>query len=224
VKSPKPHARTKESSAAETRERVLDAAERLFAEHGVEAVSIRDITHVARVNLAAINYHFGTKPSLMAAVFNRWLGPLNQRRLALLDELEQKARGKPLKPEAILEAIIRPAVEQGFEAKPGHKFFLRLIGRCLGEPNPKIEPLIRAHFDQLLQRFKAAFMRTLPHLSEEELFWRLKFIFGALHHSLLTCGKLNCMPAKLRKHLNAEELIQRLISFSAKGLRAGTDR
>ncbi|MGH7950783.1 MAG: TetR/AcrR family transcriptional regulator [Limisphaerales bacterium] len=210
-----------ESSPAETRERVLDAAEQLFAQYGVEAVSIRDITRAAKVNLAAINYHFGTKQSLMAAVFNRWLGPLNERRLELLDALEQKADGKPIKPEAILEALIRPAVEQGFEAKPGHKFFLQLIGRCLGVANAEIEPLIRAQFDRLLQRFNAALLRPLPKLSEEELFWRMKFIFGALHHTLLTCGKTNCMPAKMRKHLNAEELIRRLIAFSAAVLKTG---
>jgi len=203
---------------------MLAAAEKLFALRGIEAVSIRDITRAAGVNLAAINYHFGTKNALAAEVIKDCIDPLNVRRLELLDEVEDRAGSKPPKLEAVLEAMIRPAVERGFDQKQDNETFLRLTGRCLSEPNPEIEQLVRAHFDKLIRRFDAAFLRALPGLDPDELFWHIKFMFGALHYSLLTCGKQKYLPPKLRKTLDAEGLIQRLVTFTAAGLRASVSR
>ena len=205
---------------AETRDRVLDAAERLFAERGIEAVSIRDITRAAGANLAAINYHFGSKQELVTEIFSRRLTPLNQKRLALLDAAEQKARGKPVRLEVILEALIRPAAEQAFACTCGSKTFMQLFGRCLSEPDAAVERLIHSHFERIIQRFNAAVLRTLPGLSEQELFWRMSFIGGALHHALLLSGKPSLMPLGMHKRLHPEELIHRLIAFAAAGLRA----
>ena len=205
---------------AETRDRVLDAAERLFAERVIEAVSIRDITRAAGANLAAINYHFGSKQELVTEIFSRRLTPLNQKRLALLDAAEQKARGKPVRLEVILEAFIRPAAEQAFACTCGSKTFMQLFGRCLSEPDAAVERLIHSHFERIIQRFNAAVLRTLPGLSEQELFWRMSFIGGALHHALLLSGKPSLMPLGMHKRLHPEELIHRLIAFAAAGLRA----
>lgn len=210
--------------AAETRGRVLDAAERLFAERGIEAVSIRDITRAAKANLAAINYHFGTKQDLVAEIFSRRLTPLNHKRLALLDAAEQKAGGKPARLEVILEALIRPAVEQAFACTCGSKTFMQLFGRCLSEPDAAVERLIHSHFEKIIQRFNAAILRALPRLSGQELFWRISFIGGALHHALLISGKPSLMPLGMHKRLHTEELIHRLIAFTAAGLRARTRR
>jgi AcrR family transcriptional regulator len=214
------HAIAEEHSSAETRRRVLAAAEQLFAERGIEGVSIRDITQAADVNLAAINYHFGTKQGLAAEVFKHVLGPLNAKRLELLDEVERKAGGRPPKLEAVLEAMICPGVERGLGPEPGNETFLRLIGRCLSEPNAEIEQLVRSHFEKLIRRFDAAFLRALPGLDPEELFWRIHFIHGALHYSLLKCGKQKSLPPRLRKNLDAHALVQRLVAFTAAGLRA----
>lgn len=187
---------------------------------GVEAVSIRDITQAAGVNVAAINYHFKTKHGLAAEVFKRCIDPLNARRLELLDQVERQAGDGAPKLEAVLEAMIRPAVERGFDHRADSETFLRLTGRCLSEPNAEIEQMVRAHFEKLIRRFDAAFLRALPGLRPDELFWRVKFIAGALHYSLLTCGKQKHLPLRLRKTLDAEGLIQRLVTFTAAGLRA----
>jgi AcrR family transcriptional regulator len=213
-----------EQSSIETRQRIIEAAEKLFAMRGIEGVSIRDITHAAGVNLAAINYHFGTKSALAAEVFKHCIDPLNIRRLKLLDEVEKTAGDKPPKVEAVLEAMIRPAVERGFDQKQDNETFLRLTGRCLSEPNAEIEVLVRAHFEKLIRRFDSAFLRALPGLEPEELFWRIKFMVGSLHYSLLTCGKQKHLPVKMRKTLDAEGLIQRLVTFAAAGLRASISR
>lgn len=187
---------------------------------GVEAVSIRDITQAAGVNLAAINYHFRTKYGLAGEVFKHCIAPLNARRLELLDNVEKKAGVRPPSLEAVLEAMIRPAVERGFDHQQDNETFLRLTGRCLSEPNVEIDEIVRPLFDKLIRRFETAFLRALPGLDPEELFWRIKFMAGALHYALLTCGKQKNLPVRQRKTLNAEGLIQRLVVFTAAGLRA----
>jgi hypothetical protein len=154
----------------------------------------------------------------------RCIDPLNTRRLELLNAVEKSAGGKAPKLEAVLEAMIRPVVERGFDHQQDNETFLRLMGRCLGEPNLEIEELVRARFEKLIRRFDAALLRALPGLSPEELFWQVRFFAGALHFSLLTCGKQKDLPAKLRKSLDAEGLIERLVTFTAAGLRASVAR
>src|SRR5688572_23319083 len=98
-------------AAAGTKTRILDVAEELFAEQGLDRVSIRDITEAAAVNLAAVNYHFGGKFELIAEVFQRRLRPVNEARLVALDLAEKKSASKALKVEAILAAFIQPAID-----------------------------------------------------------------------------------------------------------------
>jgi AcrR family transcriptional regulator len=219
-----PRTLSRRSAAPETRDRVLDAAERMFAERGIDGVSIRDITRAAHANLAAINYHFGSKQELVAQIFRRRLAPLNRKRLALLDAAERRAHGKPIQLEAILDALIRPAVEESTACTCGSKTFMQLFGRCLSEPDAGVERLIHSHFEKVIQRFNAAILRALPRLEEQELFWRISFIGGGLHHALLICGKPSLMPMGMHRRLNTEELIHRLITFAAASLRARVSR
>jgi len=200
----------------DTRSRILDVAEELFSEQGFDRVSIRDITKQARVNLAAINYHFGSKEDLIAAIFERRVVPVNQARLAALDVVEESAKKHP-KLEDILEAFIRPAVQCSFGTAKGEKAFSKLFGRCLSEPNPEIETLLKRQFEALVERLDAALMKALPQLSRSEIFWCMKFTFGALHHWLLTKDRF--LPTWLEK-VDVEEQIQKLISFAAAGFRA----
>ena len=104
--------------AAETKERILDVAERLFADFGFPVTSLRDITHEAGVNLAAVNYHFGSKQALLAAVLERRVRPINDRRLALLDELEKAAGSTSPELEDILRAFLGPPFYKQAEVEP----------------------------------------------------------------------------------------------------------
>ncbi len=206
--------------AGDTKEALLDTAERLFAARGVAATSVRDITAEAAANLGAVNYHFGTKQELVAAVLRRRLGPLNDRRLALLDAIEGAAGGHPPAIETVLDALVRPAVEQCFVDGERNRAFMRLMGRCHSEPDADIERLIRTHFETVMTRFSAALSRAVEGGSRDELFWRLRFTMGALHHALLTGSKDEWLPAHLRKTLDADALIERLVSYAAAGMRA----
>jgi AcrR family transcriptional regulator len=206
-----------QSLPVETRTCILDVAERLFAEHGLERVSIRDITQTANLNLGAINYHFGTKQQLIAAVFDRRLTPVAHERLQMLDTVEKAAGAKAPKLDDVLEAFIRPAVRQAMDPEFGSAVFRKLMGRCLMEANPELEALIHAHFEPLVRRFDAALMRVMPKLTREEVFWRMNLILGALHHSLLMLDKVP--PGAPKIHANVEDCVQRLVAFGAAGFR-----
>jgi AcrR family transcriptional regulator len=205
---------------ASTKELILDTAERLFAEHGLDATSVRDITGAAGVNLGAITYHFGTKQNLIAAMFNRHFGPFVQWTLKLIDEAEQKARPKPASIEDLLEAMMRPMVEGSFCAGKKNIPFMRLMARCQGEPNLEIQRLIRSYMQPVFSRFAAALHRVLPELPPEELFWRIQFLIGSMHRALLVSSREDLPIPKAAKKLDAEGLLRRLVAFGAHGMKA----
>ena len=206
---------------AATKDRILDAAEALFMEHGFEATSLRAITAAAAVNLAAVNYHFGSKEELFQAVLTRRLDPMNQRRLALLDRFERDAAAAPLSCERIIVALFVPALELARDPERGGKDFLRLLGRAYADPAPFIRHFLSDQYAQMIARFKAAFGRALPHLPKKELSWRLHFIMGALSYTLAGTDVLKLI-AELNptEVTNDEILLRRLAPFLLAGLKA----
>jgi len=206
-----------------TRTVILDAAERLFSENGIEGTSVREITRAAGVNLGSINYHFGTKDRLALEVFARRLEPVNRERIARLDALE-KASGRPeLKLELIIEALVRPAVEVKEASAAGCDDFMRLISRCFQEPNPELKKFVEQQFAEVAGRFDSAILRALPGLPPGELFWRMNFLFGALHHGQERWLRFDQLPQPSRLKAvkpDREGFIQRVISFVTAGLSA----
>ena len=112
----------------DTRSRILDAAEHLLVRHGLDGTTLRMITTEAKANLAAVNYHFGSKEALIEAVFRRRLTWLNEQRIAALDAFEAEAKGEPLKPRQIVEAFFGVAIRMAAD-KTGGQTFMRLLGR-----------------------------------------------------------------------------------------------
>jgi AcrR family transcriptional regulator len=208
-------------SSPDTRERILVTAERLFVEHGYAATSLREITANAKVNLAAVNYHFGSKEALVREVFERRLGPLNAARLAYLDALEAGAGGRPLKVERVVEAIVVPALQVSQDPLAGGAAFLRLLGRALSEPASFVREILPAHYRPVILRFKEAFSRALPQLPEQELAWRMHFMFGAMSYTLAGNDALQLIgTCQLDGADDAQAIIWRLIPFLAAGLQA----
>jgi AcrR family transcriptional regulator len=204
---------------AGTRDRVLDVAERLFAERGLNAVSIRDITSEAEANLGAINYHFGTKEGLIVAVLERRMVPLEEQRLKALDAVEAAAKTGQPKLEAVLEAIFRPAVEQAMDSRRGGATFSQIMARLLLEPNPAAEQVMRRHFEPMIRRFDAALMRAMPKLTHQDVFWRMHLLIGALHHSLLLLDR-EPPPGVPQFRTDTETYVKRFVAFAAATFRA----
>jgi AcrR family transcriptional regulator len=210
-----------DATSADTKTRILDAAEQLFMEHGFEATSLRQLTTAAGVNLAAVNYHFGSKEELFQAVLTRRLDPMNQERIELLERLEREAAGKPLSVERILSAMLIPALKLARDEKRGGKNFLRLVGRAYADPAPFIRHFLSQQYVEMINRYKEAFLKALPHLSRQELTWRLHFVMGALSYTLAGTDalKLFAQVAATDKD-NDELLLQRLAPFLVAGLKA----
>src|SRR4051812_22503686 len=137
----------------ETRTRILNAAEELFMQHGFEGTSMRQLTAKAGANLAAVNYHFGSKDALVEAVFRRRLDPMNTARIAELERLEKDAGGKPLSPEAIISAFIGASLRMIEDAKHGGRNFIRLLGRTYSDPQKPIRVLIGQLYAPAMERF-----------------------------------------------------------------------
>jgi AcrR family transcriptional regulator len=206
---------------AATKERILDAAETLFMEHGFEATSMRLITAAAGVNLAAANYHFGSKEELFQAVLTRRLDPMNQERVALLDRFEHDAAPDPVACARILDALFIPALKLARDPARGGANFLRLLGRAYADPAPFIRRFLSEQYASMIGRFKAAFGRALPHMPRKELSWRLHFIMGALSYTLAGTDALKII-AELNplETDNDELLLRRLAPFLLAGLNA----
>jgi AcrR family transcriptional regulator len=206
---------------APTKDRILDAAEALFMEHGFEATSLRQITALAEVNLASVSYHFGSKEELFESVLTRRLDPMNRERIALLTRFEQEAAPKALSCERVLTAMFIPALELGRDRERGGQNFLRLLGRAYADPAPFIRRFLSEQYAVMIARFKAAFGRALPELPKKELSWRLHFVMGALSYTLAGTDALKLI-AELspREAGNDELLLRRLAPFLVAGLKA----
>jgi len=208
-----------DATSPDTKTRILDAAELLFMEHGYEATSLRQLTAAAGVNLASVNYHFGSKDVLFQAVLTRRLDPMNQERIALLEKLERDAGGKPLPCEKILFAMLIPALKLARDEKRGGKHFLKVLGRAYADPAPFIRQFLSAQYAEMIARFKEAFLQALPHLSRQELTWRLHFVMGALSYTLAGTDALK-MLSQVASTDNEELMLQRLAPFLVAGLKA----
>ena len=171
-----------------TRERILSTAEQLFAEGGVATTSLRAITSLARVNLAAVNYHFGSKEALIEAVYERRLGPLNRARLRSLDALESR----PQRPSVaeVVGAFVEPIVDfSGRDAKEG-MVFMRLLAQTYADAAQRFRRLFAREHAGVIDRYRTALARALPELSGRELEWRLQFMIGAVNHAVADAVQL----------------------------------
>jgi AcrR family transcriptional regulator len=206
--------------AGDTKTRILDAAEKLFSEHGFAGTSVRAITAEANVNLAAVHYHFGSKEAVIRAVFARRLNPLNEERLERLDAAEAKAGGKPVPLKTILEAFIGPVLRLRRGPAKGGARFMRLMGRTFTESGDLILSIFLKQFGTVAKRFTAALHKTLPSLPSEELFWRMHFMIGTMAHTMADTFRLKMLSRGTCDASDTEAVLARLVAFVAAGMQA----
>lgn len=202
---------------ADTKTRLLDAAEKLFAEKGIDATSIRDITSAAGTNPAAVNYHFRSKEALVEAVYVRRIRPVNRMRLELLDEVEARAGAGGPSLEQIVDASIGPVLREYYGTS-----FMALMGRMYVEPGDLPIRIIGEQMREVARRFGGALRRALPGLSEQELYWRMNFAIGGLLHTLAGTKLLEFISDGKCGASDVETIRERIVTFVCAGLRAGT--
>lgn len=201
----------------DTREALLDAAESLFSEHGIQASSLRAITQRAGANLAAVHYHFGSKEGLVRAVFVRRLKPLNEERLRLLEACDLTAADAV---EQVLNAFLAPLLHKSRETPDGARDFARLMGRAYMEPTEEVREMLLEEIGEIVRRFNEAFARILPHLPEEDRLWRLHFVAGVMAHTVACSQPLEKFSRGLCQPSNPDEALRYMTSFLSAGLRA----
>ena len=190
----------------DTRDRLLDAAERRFAASGFAATSLRAVTGEAGVNVAAAHYHFGSKHELLRAVFARRMAPVNAERLAQLDVLETRTDPPPTI-EEILDALLAPALALAAR----HPEIAELGALIHSEPAAEVRVLLEEVFGEVKRRFTAALKRGLPALDETAIELRLVFAIGAMVHLIAQRALADVSPERAREEL---------VAFVASGLRA----
>lgn len=199
------------------RDRIFATSERLFAEKGFDAVSMREITAAAGVNLAAVNYYFGSKSALLLKIFRRRASELNRERMKLL----KQALSRPqLEVREILRAMIEPPTLWTSDER---RTALMFLNRARAEGTPEIKEMIRSDVKHL-RHFIDALQRALPHLSRTEVLWRFHFAQGVLHHNsamdyerLMTLSEGACTPD------DREKLLERLMNFILAGIVQGSE-
>ncbi|MBU6249117.1 MAG: TetR/AcrR family transcriptional regulator [Xanthomonadaceae bacterium] len=206
------------NQAVETRRRLLEAAEHLFVEQGVEGLSMRQITARAGTNLAAVNYHFGSKETMLRELLSQRLDRLNEERLQLLDACE--TAGPAPDCETILGILFVPAMQLGRDPQAGPAF-LRLLGRVYSDASPFIRDHLRQHYRPIFGRFFEAFGRALPHVPRSELGLRLHFALKSLSGVLAT-DDMDELVAELSmgQPINDAELLARLVALVSPALTA----
>ncbi len=218
----------------DTKKRILDAAEQLFAQDGFHATSMRAITNRAEVNLAAVNYHFGSKEALMESVIERRLVPLNKVRIKRLEALRSKAEDSSKSPELreVLMAFVEPTLAYG-KSGQGAKEFITLISRSIAEPDDTVRNIFLRHLKPLIHLLYETLKESLPDLPKDIVFWRLHFVIGAMSHAMqmvVRCHsvmedaesheKCGVIPDEMINKTDPEALTEMFLDFVTTGMKA----
>ncbi|MEM9907550.1 MAG: TetR/AcrR family transcriptional regulator [Cyanobacteria bacterium P01_D01_bin.44] len=203
------------SDSADTQTQILDAAERLFAEQGFSATSLRSIIRAAGVNLAAIHYHFGSKEKLVVATIQRMAKPIIKAELQMITAASEQSS---LSVESILRAFFEPGLKVIYQTQ-GEQGLIqaRLMGRCRTEPT--IEPIAAKEFDVISQTFIEAFQEVLPEKSEAEIKWKFDLMIAMLIRVLCAANQPDAM-LQGKSPEEIETAIQQLVKFAAAGMRS----
>ena len=205
------------SEPRDTRERIMAAAERLFAADGFDASSLRRITLEAGVNLAAVNYHFRSKDGLLREILKRRIVPLNERRLAMLQDFREKSAGLPLTIDKIFEAFLIPLYQKAPPAFGTDPVFVKMLGRVISERPELFRKEVKEHFHPIQKTFLQALRETLPEMPEKDLLWRFQFAVTLMIASVNQRDRIMSASGGICDPDDTEDMVSRLIHFICAG-------
>jgi AcrR family transcriptional regulator len=206
--------RTQRSLA--TSERILDAAEELFAKHGIYGVTMREIAELANVDTALLHYYFESKRGVFDAVFARRADILNSERMLEMDRYEAEA-GDAVTVEGIIAAYLRPMFSLNRQGGQGWRNFCAFVTHL---DSTELAEIFAKKFDPILKRFIALLQRALPEADEADLFWSYHLFSGSLMIVNAANGSIESFSEGLCRSEDFEAIEPRLVSYSAQGFRA----
>ncbi|MBD1388569.1 TetR/AcrR family transcriptional regulator [Neiella sp. HB171785] len=202
-----------------TQNKILDAAERLFAERGFADTSLRLITSEADVNLASVNYHFGSKKALIKAVLARYLEQFMPRLSNALDELLAAEQQPTL--HQVFDSFVEPMLALNNFRSSGTNIFMQLLGRGYSDSQGHLRWFLTTQYGDVLTKITAAVKRANPELSPGEFFWRMHFTLGTVVFTLASNEALRDIArSEFNENLDVEGLVRRLVPFLAAGVGA----
>jgi AcrR family transcriptional regulator len=213
--APAPDSTLQERPTSETREQLLAAAERLFAERGFAGVSVRMIAAEARVNWSLVGYYFRGKDGLLAEVYRRHCTTLNRERLRLLSE----ARRDGLTLESVIESFVRPALAE-IQDREGRNPFSRLRAILAAEDVPLLTQLVADNFDQSSRTFVDALQECLPQVETDEILWRFHFMLGTIYYSVSSPQRIKAFSGGRCNPGDLEATVRHLVPFLAAAFRS----
>jgi len=199
----------------DTKERILDTAEKLFAQNGFDNVSVRTIMAEADLNLALAHYHFKSRQLLIQEVLKRRLTALNEERLRLLMDL-LVATARPTVRQ-VLRSFLKPVID----LLEGHPEFARFLGQVYASPDQDLRLYFGSFFTDVLHQYSAIMRKLLPeNLSESQLICRAHFLFGAMSYTISNFHDVELISEGRAEVLRGEALLDELVSFCEAGLTA----
>ena len=204
-----------EPPTSETREQLLAAAERLFAERGLAGVTVRLIAAEAGLNWSLVGYYFRGKDRLLAEVYRRHCVALNRERFRLLND----ARHAGLRLESVIEAFVRPALAE-IQGDGGHNQYSRLRAMLAAEAAPLLTQLVADNFDESSRTFVAALRECLPHLPADEVLWRFHFMLGTIYYSVSSPQRIKAFSRGRCDPGDVEATVRQLVPFLAAAFRS----
>lgn len=209
----------KSAKAEDARERILDAAENLFAHHGLDAVSVRDVARKAHVDTALVHYYFDTKRGLFDAVFERRAAILNKARIAAMTAYEAAPGAGGVTVEGLIDAFLHPLFEAASSGGPAWKDYYALIAQVNNNPDWGGQTMAR-FFDPVIRHLIGALRRSLPNARDEDLFWSYHFLSGALTLTFAQTGRIDLLSDGLCKSSDFDAASARMSRYIAAGFEA----
>ncbi|MAG76662.1 MAG: TetR family transcriptional regulator [Thalassotalea sp.] len=201
-----------------TKNKILDAAEDLFAVKGFNGTSLREITSQAEVNLAAVNYHFGSKKELIKAVMSRYMNELAPNLEKVL--LEVCEQDKPTLTQ-VFSAFAEPLLSLNDFRENGTSNFLQLLGRGYTDSQGFLRWFLTTQYPNVIQYFVDAVHKAYPELSAEEMFWRLHFTMGTIVFTMSSSeALLDIAKSDFNQDVEIASLIEQVIPYIAAGVAA----
>ncbi|ARU57021.1 TetR family transcriptional regulator [Oleiphilus messinensis] len=205
---------------SDTVDRILDAAEVLFAERGFSETSLRMITSKAKVNLAAVNYHFGSKNALIQAVFSRFLSPFSVMFEKELNNREQNAVSPP-DVEELLRIMTTTIVSLPTRNRHGLTIFMRLLGLAYTQSQGHLRRYLETEYSRVFRRFMRLIKEATPELSNIDRFWRIQFMLGSVAFTMSSSDALSdILKNEIGVETTTVDIVNRLVPFLAAGITA----
>lgn len=201
------------------RERILDAGEALFAEHGFDGVTVRQITRKANVDVALAHYYFGSKRGLFDAVFLRRAAILNEDRLKSIDAYQINPGPGGATIEGVIWAFLGPALERWANGGRGWKNYLAIVAQVNNTPTWGGEVMGR-YFDPVIHRLIDALRGIMPGARDEDLYWCYQFLSGALTLTFAETGRIDRLSSGKCRSSDYEAVKARMAVYAAAGFQA----